>query len=50
MAIKNFPCKGCTNRSVGCHSYCEDYAKAKTNYEEEKERERLNTDVDNFLL
>lgn len=50
MANKIFPCKGCTNRAVGCHTYCEDYNKAKANYEKEKEEERVQKDIDNFLI
>ena len=30
-------CKNCTKRFVGCHSKCEDYAKAKIDYEKQKE-------------
>lgn len=50
MANKNFPCKGCTNRAVGCHSYCEDYNRAKADYEEEKENEKIQADIDKFLV
>ena len=50
MANKNFPCKNCISRTLGCHSYCESYNNAKFNYEKEKEEERIQTDVDNFII
>ena len=49
MANKNFPCKGCTNRTVGCHINCGSYNEAKLNYENVKKKERLYNDIDNFL-
>ena len=33
-------CKECKEHSIGCHSTCEKYKKAKKQYEEEKERIR----------
>lgn len=33
----NSPCKGCTNRIVGCHSTCRDYNEYKVNHEWELE-------------
>ena len=50
MAIKNFPCKNCKNRAAGCHSYCDDYNKAKINYEKEKEYEQRLRNVDDFII
>lgn len=50
MAIKKFPCKGCTNRTKNCHSFCEDYIKAKEDYEKEKEDERRHADIERFLI
>lgn len=50
MVNKNFPCKYCNNRAMNCHSYCEDYNKAKADYEKEKEEERLYSDIDRFLV
>ena len=29
------PCKGCTERTVGCHANCEKYKKWRTDYEAE---------------
>lgn len=50
MAVKNFPCKNCVHREIGCHSYCEDYNRAKADYEEEKEYEHRLRDVDKFMI
>lgn len=27
--MKDYPCKGCTSRAVGCHAACEKYKAAK---------------------
>lgn len=29
----NSPCQGCSQREVGCHSHCEQYARAKFKYD-----------------
>jgi hypothetical protein len=34
--MTNYPCKGCTDRVVGCHSTCQKYQDAKAEYESEK--------------
>ena len=33
-------CRGCTKRYPGCHSKCEDYIKARAEYDEWREAER----------
>ena len=33
----NAPCLGCGERTLGCHSTCQLYAKAKAEYEERKQ-------------
>ena len=35
--MSNYPCKGCTDRAVGCHSTCQKYLDAKAEYERKKE-------------
>lgn len=41
------PCKGCTNRSVGCHGKCEGYIqwKKEINSEEVPEYVRINKEI-----
>lgn len=33
--MTSFPCKGCSDRYVGCHGKCEKYIAAKNNREKE---------------
>lgn len=49
MIIKVFPCKNCTKREAGCHSYCSEYKKAKADYEKEKENERAEEAAARFI-
>lgn len=49
MIIKDFPCKNCTKREAGCHSYCAEYKMAKADYEKEKEDERASEIADRFI-
>lgn len=39
------PCKGCEERSVRCHSYCERYKE----YEKDNERKRQEKTEDSFV-
>lgn len=39
-------CKNCTERCVGCHSYCKKYLSEKAKYEEGKLREKKIKDID----
>lgn len=32
------PCKGCTDREVGCHSKCSEYAKWRAGYEDKQNK------------
>lgn len=49
MATKNFPCKDCKDRAVGCHSICEKYQKARGVYNKERLTERRKRDIENYL-
>lgn len=49
MAVKNFPCKDCKNRTINCHSTCEAYLKAKGAYNKEMVTERRKRDIENYL-
>lgn len=49
MIIKDFPCKNCTRREVGCHGSCVEYKTAKANYEKEKENERAEEAAARFI-
>lgn len=42
----NNPCKGCTRREIGCHSYCEDYLIWKEKWDERREAERIKCNLD----
>lgn len=50
MAIKNFPCKNCKHRAMNCHSYCDDYNRAKVDYEKEKEFERCMNGINDYVI
>ena len=49
-----FPCKGCTDRQIGCHSTCQRYQDAKKDWDEiaaeAKERDRLAAELDDYQL
>lgn len=45
----SFSCKGCNDRKVGCHSYCEKYKKEKEEHNKMKETERKVKSVDNYF-
>ena len=36
---RQFPCKGCTERKVGCHATCERYLKAKRDHDHDVREE-----------
>ena len=42
-------CKDCTERYVGCHSYCEKYKAEKARYDECKLREREQRDISYYI-
>lgn len=39
-----YPCKGCENREVGCHSFCEKYKEAKKMDNRIKWRRRIRSE------
>ena len=44
------PCKGCTERYVGCHGKCEKYAAWQSKHEKAKQRQREELDaIDNRI-
>ena len=50
MNNSTFPCKNCTNRVVGCHSHCDAYKKAKTNYDKTREETKRFSDINDFIF
>lgn len=50
MATKNFPCKNCQDRTVGCHGRCADYKEAKAKYDKECAKERLSKSAEKFII
>ena len=39
MSAYNFSCKGCTDRTPGCHGHCERYQKEKAEWDAIKEKQ-----------
>lgn len=42
-------CKDCLERTVGCHTTCQRYIKAKEQRDAERKRSKLEREVDNYL-
>lgn len=45
----HFPCKGCKNRTPGCHSSCEEYLEIKAKYDTEKAKQ-LDYQKQNYIV
>jgi hypothetical protein len=52
--MKDYPCKGCEKRYMGCHSKCEDYAKmleeTKAKREAIQEEQRIKRIADDYSI
>lgn len=46
--MAKFPCKVCQKREMGCHGFCEEYQKAKTDREAELRAQKKETAFDSY--
>lgn len=44
------PCKGCEDRTIRCHSYCERYKEFKIKSDERNQKRAQAADVKSFLI
>ena len=44
------PCKECTSRFVGCHSYCDDYKEWRKVFEHESKQRKKERDADQAYM
>ena len=44
------PCKGCEDRTIRCHSYCERYKEFKIKWDEHNQKRTQAADVKSFLI
>jgi hypothetical protein len=47
--IGKFTCKGCTERTPGCHATCEKYLAEKAEYDKLKQAERRRYEIESAL-
>lgn len=44
-----FPCKDCTDRTLGCHSSCAKYLSTKADYDKKRAEVKRQADADSFV-
>lgn len=45
-----YSCKNCKDRSIGCHSHCERYAKEKIMHDEQRARAKADDEARMYML